>query len=453
LEKQTVLIVDDEEGIRSQLKWALADTHDVLEATSGDQALELARKHKPLVILLDISLTPREGGAEGMDLIEKFLEINSFCKIMMVTGHGQKDNALKAIRLGAYDFFNKPADLDQLKIIIARGAQVALLEKENSEMASELARVKSFENIIGDSESMHEVYNVIETVSSTDYTVLISGESGTGKELVSKAIHASSSRNECPFITINCGAIPENLLESELFGHEKGAFTDAHAQKLGKFELANTGTIFLDEIGELSLPLQVKLLRVLEDHTIERVGGRESINLDVRILAATNRDLMDEVKNGNFREDLYYRLSVIMIAMPPLKDRGDDILLLANTFLNRYASDNNKPNLSFSEVASRSIAGYDWPGNVRELENKIKRAVIMAQDKKIKPADLSLPSISSESGKMQTLQEVREGAEKICLSESLARNNWNISRVSRELGTSRTTLYDLIEKHNLRKQS
>jgi len=451
LEKSTVLIVDDEEGIRSQLKWSLADNYDVFEASGGEEALSIAVKHRPPVVLQDISLTPREGAAEGLNLIEKYLDINSFCKVIMVTGHGEKENALTAIRLGAYDFFSKPVDLDQLKIIIERAVRVSQLERENSEMASELARRKTFEQIIGDSEKMREVYEIIRTVSGTNYTILITGESGTGKELVSRAIHSSSPRGSKPFVPINCGAIPENLLESELFGHEKGAFTDAHTRKRGRFELADGGTIFLDEIGEMPLPLQVKLLRFLEDNIIERIGGSESISLDVRILVASNRNMAELVKKSSFREDLYYRISVITIDMPPLREREDDILLLANSFLNRYGLENNRPGLSFSEAAAKAILAYRWPGNVRELENKIKRAVVMAQDKKIKPQDLALPSEGRGAVKPRTLQVIREEAEKTCLAESLARNSWNISRVSRELETSRTTLYDLIEKYKLRK--
>ena len=286
MEKRVVLIVDDEEGIKTQLKWALAGEYKVLEASGVDDALELARTHLPAVVLQDISLSPREGAAEGLDLIDHYLSINPFCKIIMVTGHGEKENALKAIRLGAHDFFSKPIDLEHLKVIIERSLLVSLLEKENSQLTSELAAVKSFDKILGDSNKMREIYKIIRTVSGSDYTVLITGESGTGKELAAKAIHAWSSRGPRPFVTINCGAIPENLLESELFGHEKGAFTDAYAQKRGKFELAEGGTLFLDEIGELSLKLQVKLLRVLEDRSIERVGGHDKINLDVRILAA-----------------------------------------------------------------------------------------------------------------------------------------------------------------------
>jgi len=451
VDKPKILIVDDDEGIRSQLKWALLEKYGVFEAEGVDDAVEQAEKNRPLVVLQDIALTSREGAVEGIQLIEKYLTVNPFCKVIMVTGHGEHKNALMAVGLGAYDFFTKPLDLDQLGIIIERAINVARLEMENSELTLQLARLKTFENIIGDSESMREIYKIIKTVSESDYTVLVSGESGTGKELVAKAVHASSPRRDKPFVTINCGAIPENLLESELFGHEKGAFTDAHAQKRGKFEIADRGTIFLDEIGELSLKLQVKLLRVLEDHSIERIGGNEKISLDVRILAATNRDLIEEVKKGDFREDLFYRLSVIAIEIPPLRDRGDDILLLATTFLNRYGKENNKPNLSLTEAAARAIIAYPWPGNVRELENKVKRAVIMARDKKIKPGDLSLPSAATDDKKPKTLQEIREETEREYLSESLVRNNWNISRVSRELGTSRTTLYDLIEKYGLRK--
>jgi len=450
MDKQVLLIVDDEENIRSQLKWAYSDNYDIKEAAGQTEALELAAKFKPKVVLQDLSLTPREGANEGLALIEKYLEIDPFCKVIMVTGHAEKENALKAIRLGAYDFFSKPVDLEHLRVVIERAASISLLEQENSRLVSELARQRSFENIIGDSAKMHEVYKVIKTVSQTDYTVLITGESGTGKELVAKAIHASSQRSNRAFITINCGAIPEILLESELFGHEKGAFTDAYAQKHGKFELADRGTIFLDEIGEMSQKLQVKLLRVLENHKIERIGGHEEISLDVRILAATNRNLMEEVQKGNFREDLYYRLTVITISMPPLRERGDDILLLANIFLNRYGRENNKLNLSFSESAVKAIMAYSWPGNVRELENKVKRAVIMAQDKKISPQDLALPLPPRATDKQRSLLEVREEAEKTCLVESLERNGWNISKVSRELGTSRTTLYDLIEKYKLR---
>ncbi len=451
MDTYTVLIVDDDEGVRTQLKWALKVDYEVIEAENSDDALAAAKEHRPYVILQDIALSSREDAAEGLDLIGQYLKIQPYCKVIMVTGHSNDENALAAVGLGAYDFFSKPVDIDQLKIMIKRGINVAQLERENNDLSARLAKVKSYESIIGDSDSMKEVYKIIETVSATDYTVLISGESGTGKELVSKAIHSASPRADHPFITINCGAIPENLLEAELFGHEKGAFTDAHAQKIGKFELADKGTLFLDEIGELSLNLQVKLLRVLEDHTIERIGGREQISLDVRVLAATNRNLLDEVSKGAFREDLYYRLSVIMIDMPPLKDRGDDILLLATTFLNRYGAENGRPNLSFTEAASRSIASYNWPGNVRELENKIKRAVIMAQDKKIKPKDLTLPSVAESGGEHLSLQAVREEAEKAYLVEALIRNNWNISRVSREIGTSRTTLYDLIEKYQLKK--
>jgi two-component system NtrC family response regulator len=449
--KEKILIVDDDDGIRSQLRWGLNDSFEILEAESGKKALDLAFEHKPSVITLDISLGPREGDAEGLDLIEQFRTDNPFAKIIMITGHGQQENALRAIREGAWDFFHKPIDLDQLKIIIERAVHMCRLERENDRLTQELSQAKRYDEIIGDSDQMVAVYDVIRTVSESDYTVLITGESGTGKELVAKAIHRSSPRRDRAFVTINCGAIPENLLESELFGHEKGAFTDAHIQKQGKFELADKGTIFLDEIGEISPHLQVKLLRALENRTIERVGGRQQINLDVRILAATNRDLMKEVQEGNFREDLYYRLSVITIDLPPLREREDDIVLLASAFLNRYGKENNKSPLAFTDNAVRALLVYPWPGNVRELENKIKRAVIMTKDSQIQPQDLQIPAISSGKERIPSLQEVREKAEREALQDALSRHKWNISRVSRELNTSRTTLYDLIDKYGLKK--
>lgn len=449
MNKSVVLIVDDEEGFRSQLKWALADDYNLLEASDGEQALTLAREFHPFLILQDIALSNRVGAVEGLSLIGDYLKINPFAKVIMVTGHGHKDNALEAIRLGAYDFFGKPVDLDQLRVMIARGLQVAFLEKENSALSAELARVKGFQNIVGDSDLMQEIFKIIKTVAPTTYTVLINGESGTGKELTARAIHDSSHRRDKPFVTINCGAIPENLLESELFGHEKGAFTDAHVRKHGKFELADGGTVFLDEIGELPLGLQVKLLRVMESRTIERVGGSEEIVLDVRLLAATNQDLMEAVRKGTFRQDLFYRLSVIMVELPPLRHRGDDVLLLADLFLRRYAEENGRPHLTFSDAALRALTAFDWPGNVRELENRIKRAVLFCQDKKIKPKDLSLPAMTAD-GRRATLQEVREEAERSYLLDALKRHKGNISRISRDIGVSRPTLYDLLEKYGLK---
>ncbi|MCJ7508672.1 MAG: sigma-54 dependent transcriptional regulator, partial [candidate division Zixibacteria bacterium] len=296
---------------------------------------------------------------------------------------------------------------------------------------------------------MKEVFRIVKTISITDATVLVVGESGTGKEMVAKAIHNRSPRKDKPFITINCGAIPETLLESELFGHEKGAFTDAQAQKKGKLEYANEGTVFLDEIGELTLPLQVKLLRFLQDHQIERIGGKNPIDLDVRVIAATNRSLLKEVNSRTFREDLYYRLSVITLDLPPLRERKDDILLLAQSFLNRSCLEYNKPGLAFSTKTLDKLRQYDWPGNVRELENKVKRAVILTQEKKISPSDLGFEY--EETVKGTSLQDIKEqaGAERI--KEALLHNNWNISKASKELEVSRATLYNLMEKYGIKR--
>jgi two-component system NtrC family response regulator len=324
------------------------------------------------------------------------------------------------------------------------------LELENLRLSKRLEKRQKFNEIIGSSKKMLEIFKLIEAVSKSDYSVLLTGESGTGKELAARAIHDSSNRKGKPFIAINCGAIPENLLESELFGHEKGAFTDAVSQKKGKFEYAHKGTLFLDEIGDLSFPLQVKLLRFLQDQKIERVGGKELIDLDVRVIAATNADLARKVQEKAFREDLFYRLSVITIDMPPLRERGDDVVLLAKIFLERFAEENKKSGLTFTPSAIAQISEYEWPGNVRELENKIKRAVILAVDKKIKPSDLGFEA--SEKQEILPLQKIREETESRHILNALQKNNWNISKTASALGTSRTTLYDLMEKYNIKKR-
>jgi two-component system NtrC family response regulator len=367
----------------------------------------------------------------------------------MVTGHGEKENALAAVDAGAFDFYVKPIDLDELKIIIKRAVYLQQLEIENARLAESLQDGRAFPEIIGDSVKMREVFRLIDTVAVTSYTVLISGESGTGKELVAKAIHQRSDRAERPFVTINCGAIPETLLESELFGHEKGAFTDAVSTKVGKFELAHQGTLFLDEIGELSLPLQVKLLRFLQDRIIERVGGKEQIQVDVRVIAATNRALSREVESRTFREDLYYRLSVITIELPPLRDREDDVLLIATHLLRGYAEENRRGEMSFHPSAVAVLRAYEWPGNIRELENRLKRAVILSSGSKLTAANLGLESLGGEP--LRSLQEVREETEVNHIKAALLRSNWNISKAARELGTSRTTLYDLLDKYKIQK--
>jgi len=452
---KTILIVDDEKGIRDQLFWALNDQYTVHLAEDSRSALEITRKERPAVVCLDLSLTGAEDEREGLDLIGQVLEIDPTIKIIMITAHGQKENALLCIDRGAYDFFSKPVELDELKVVINRGLYLNRLERENRALQQDLYQRDRFEDIIGSSEQIHQVFNLIKTMATTEYTVLVTGESGTGKELVARAIHQRSKRTDKPFIPINCGAIPENLLESELFGFEKGAFTDAHQQKIGRLEQGNGGTVFLDEIGALSLKLQVKLLRFLEDRRIERIGGNRQIELDVRILAATNRVLSDEVREGRFREDLFYRLSVLQIELPPLRDRGEDILFLANYFLSRFSEDQQRRGLRLSAEAAQAIINHNWPGNVRELENKIKRAVVLTQGKNVAPGDLGLAGPRGpveEVPSLTTLQEVREYAEREHLRRALTAENWNISKVGRLLETSRTTLYELIEKYGLKRE-
>lgn len=450
MEKEKILIVDDEEGIRTQLSWALKDEYDTILASNADEALALARKEKPDLVTLDVALSTYEHEKDGLDILEDLLQIDPLLKVIVITGHGEQVNALRAISSGASDFYTKPINLEELKVIIKRNLHVQMLERENKELIEELEE-KKFEDIIGSSPKMVEVFKTIKKIATTDVTVLVTGESGTGKEMVAKAIHHKSLRKDKPFVTINCGAIPETLLESELFGHEKGAFTDAYIQKKGKFEYANEGTIFLDEIGELPLSLQVKLLRFLQDHQIERIGGKEPIPLDLRIIAATNKPLEKEVQSKKFREDLYYRLSVINVQLPPLRERGEDVIILANAMLNVFSEEFNKINLSFSQKSILRMKEYGWPGNVRELENMVKRAVIMCQSKRITPSDLGF-SFEEESKKPLSLQVIRENAEKEAILDALNLNDWNISNASKYLDVSRTTLYGLLEKYKLKKQ-
>ena len=450
MEKEKILIVDDEEGIRTQLSWALKDEYEIILASNAEEALTLARKEKPDLVTLDVALSTYEHEKDGLDILEDLLQIDPLLKVIVITGHGEQINALRAISSGASDFYTKPINLDELKVIIKRNLHVQRLERENKELIEELEE-KKFEDIIGSSPKMVEVFKTIKKIATPDVTVLITGESGTGKEMVAKAVHRKSLRKDKPFVTINCGAIPETLLESELFGHEKGAFTDAYIQKKGKFEYANEGTIFLDEIGELPLSLQVKLLRFLQDHQIERVGGKDPIPLDLRIVAATNKPLEKEVQLKKFREDLYYRLSVITINLPPLKEREEDVIILANAFLNAFSKEFNKLSLSFSQKSIIKLKDYAWPGNVRELENKVKRAVIMCQSKRITPFDLGF-SLEEESKRPLSLQAIRESAEKEAILEALNLNEWNISNAAKYLDVSRTTLYGLLEKYKLKKQ-
>ena len=449
--RQKLLIVDDDEDLRTQMKWALAREYDVLLAEDRDTAMAMLASKRPHVVTLDLGLPPQPAGVEeGFAILDGIVNDYGQTKVIIITGRSEKEHALRAVDNGAYDFFYKPIDLDELKVVLRRAFHVARLEREQQALKKKLSGF-TFEGMMGTSPKMQEVYSIIRKVATTDAPILIMGESGTGKELVAAAIHRLSVRQANPFIVINCGAIPENLLESELFGHEKGAFTGAHIQRKGRFEMADGGTLFLDEIGELPMSLQVKLLRFLQERVVERVGGREQIEVDTRIIAATNRDLKEEMQAGNFREDLYYRLGVIFISIPPLRERNGDSILLAKAFMERYAEENRKKIKGFTPEAIDAIDQYNWPGNVRELENRIKRAVIMSEGRKLTPADLEMTAPLARFEAM-TLKEARESLERELIIKSLVRNSDNLTKAATELGISRPTLYDLMEKFGLPKE-
>ena len=450
MRKQKLLIVDDEEDLRTQMKWALAADYDVYLAEDRQSALDIINKEQPAVITLDLGLPPNPAGVEeGFAILDYILDKYNHTKVIIITGRSEKEHALRAVEKGAYDFFYKPIQLDELKVVLKRAFHVSQLEQEQREMRHRLSG-DTFEGMIGTSSKMQDVFSAIRKVATTDAPVLIRGESGTGKELVARAIHRLSIYESKPFIPINCSAIPENLIESELFGHEKGTFTGATAQRKGRFEMAEGGTLFLDEIGDLPLAIQVKLLRFLQEKTIERVGGREQIEVNARVLAATNRDLEEAMKNATFRDDLFYRLSVINISLPALREREADVLLLAKTFLDRYASEVRKKSKRFSGQAIEAIERYSWPGNVRELENRIKRAVIMSDSKNITPEDLEM-EIAVGKKEIVALKDAREILEKDLILKALARNENKLAKAAADLGVSRPTLYDLMEKLGISK--
>lgn len=451
MKKPKLLIVDDDEDLRTQMKWALAEEYKVFLAEDRKSALAMFKKELPPVITLDLGLPPHPAGVEeGFLTLSEILAENGQVKVVIITGRGEKENALQAVAQGAYDFFYKPIQLDELKVVIKRAFYLSQLEQEQRKLQNRLSG-DSFEGMLGTCPKMLEVFSTIKKVSATDAPVLITGESGTGKELVAHAIHSISSRKSKSFIPINCGAIPENLLEGELFGHEKGSFTGAHAQRKGRIEMAEGGTLFLDEIGELPLSLQVKLLRFLQEKVIERIGGREEIEVDTRVVSATNRDLEAAMKDGSFRNDLYFRLGVISISLPPLRERKGDVLLLAKAFLERYAEENRKNIKGFTSLAINAIEQYEWPGNIRELENRIKRAIIMAEGRKITPEDLEIASVHTRFEGFG-LKEAREILEKELIIKALSRNSGNLTKAALELGISRPTLYDLMERSGIPKE-
>ncbi|MGA1871751.1 MAG: PEP-CTERM-box response regulator transcription factor [bacterium] len=448
-DRPRLLIVDDDPGISNQLKWGLCKDYKVFIASDPETALTVLEKELPPVVTLDLGLPPRpDDGEIGLQLLGTILKRNPMSKVIIISGNTDKENALKAVHMGAYDFYYKPIDIDEIKVILKRAFHIQSLERENIELQKKLDKEIRFENLIGQSPQILKVFSTIRKVATSNIPVLIMGESGTGKEMVSQSIHKQSQRKEKPFVAINCGAIPENLLESELFGHEKGSFTGAYTQQKGKIEYAHKGTLFLDEIGELSPSLQVKLLRFLQEHTIERVGGRESIRIDARIIAATQKDLIEATQDGSFREDLYYRLSVVSINIPPLRERGDDILLLSKYFFHRFNNELRRKYKGFNQDAFSAILAHKWPGNIRELENKIKRAVIMGEGSWITPYDLDLKRPTTPLEEL-SLKEARERAEIGIIKRALDKNNGNITKAATDIGVSRPTLYDLMKKYGI----
>ncbi len=446
--KKNLLVVEDDKGLQNQLRWAF-DGFDVTVTGDRPEAISQLRRLQPGVVLLDLGLPPDPGGVtEGMATLSEILSLAPETKIIIVTGDNDRANAVKAIALGAYDFHQKPADPELLALLVERAQHVYELEVENRRLQT-YDQDMPLKGIITASPQMIKVCRTIEKIAPSNITTLLLGASGTGKERCAQALHELSLRADESLITINCAAIPENLLESELFGYEKGAFTGAAKQTPGKIEYADKGTLFLDEIGDLPMELQAKLLRFLQERVVERIGGRKEIPVDVRILCATHQNLQELIEQGLFREDLYYRISEMVIEIPPLKDREGDILLLAKSFLNLWGKEYNSSAASFSPEAIAAIEAYDWPGNVRELESRIKRAAIMAGGNQVSVEDLELGDVKAEPMPLN-LKEVREEAERRAIIRALSHSNQNISDAANSLGITRPTLYNLMEKLGLK---
>jgi len=443
--KKKLLIVEDDPGLQSQMRWCFEDM-EVFVASDRESALSQLRRIEPQVVTLDLGLPPDSGGAtEGFKTLEEILKLAPNTKIIVVTGREEKQNAVTAIGLGASDFFQKPLDADILSFVVNRAFKLYELEKENQELSTGSSS-SSIKGVIASSPKMLDICRMIEKIAPADVTTLLLGETGTGKEVLAKAIHHLSPRTDESFSAINCGAIPENLLESELFGYEKGAFTGATQMKKGKIELANGGTLFLDEIGDMPMPLQVKLLRFLQERVIERIGSVKVIPVDVRVICATHQNLQTHIEQGLFREDLYYRVSEITLNIPPLREREGDSIIIAQALLKNISLQMKRPNLSFSEDAMRAIKSYSWPGNVREVINKVKRAIIMADDKKVTATDLELSDTTTLSEEALNLRKIRDAAERMAITQALLAAQNNMAKAARLLGVTRPTLYNLTEK-------
>ncbi len=443
--KRKLLVVDDDPGLQKQLRWCFED-YEVEVAGDRESALAMLKKHKARVVTLDLGLPPDPANAsEGLEALREMLALAPATKIVVVTGNDDREVAVRAVAQGAYDFYEKPIDPDILRLIVERASALAELEEENARLTQQAAM--PLDGVIAGSESMNEVCRRIEKIAPTHTTVLLLGESGTGKEVLARALHNLSDRSEKDFVAINCAAIPENLLESELFGYEKGAFTGANKQTRGKLEFADGGTLFLDEIGDLPSSLQAKLLRFLQERVIERVGGREEIAVDTRVICATHKDLRALIADNLFREDLYYRVSEVAVTIPPLRERIGDTILIARSLLQRFNDLHHGRIKDFSPAAIRAIEMYDWPGNVRELENRVKRAVIMADHKFIEPADLELNA--DDEAEIKTLKEFREQAEATAVRQALAVTDGQVGKAAELLAVSRPTVYHLLKKYDI----
>ncbi len=446
-ELPVLLVVEDDEGLQRQLKWAY-DGYQVVCAGDRQGALDAVRMHEPAVVTLDLGLPPDPDGTdEGFATLEEILRLQPGTKVIVATGHGARESALKAIGMGAYDFYRKPVDIDELGLIVARAFHLHAIEDENRRLEGD-GSATVLGSILTAAPEMTKVAKTIERVASADVAVMLLGASGTGKELLARAVHEKSGRKGT-FVAINCAAIPENLLEAELFGYERGAFTGAVKSNVGKIELAQGGTLFLDEVGDIPLPLQVKLLRFLQERVIERIGGRQPIAVDTRIVCATHQDLDAMIADGRFREDLYYRLAEIVVKIPSLAERAGDAVLLARHFVSRFSRELNPSVQSLSADALAAIDAYPWPGNVRELENRVKRAVIMADGRSLLASDLDLPGGEGGPSVPINLRAAREVADRTAICQAMTRSENNISGAARLLGISRPTLYDLLKQYRL----
>ncbi|HET9812925.1 MAG TPA: PEP-CTERM-box response regulator transcription factor [Sphingomicrobium sp.] len=446
-ELPVLLVVEDDEGLQRQLKWAY-EGYQVVCAGDRRSAIEAVRMHEPMVVTLDLGLPPDPDGTdEGFAVLEEVLRLKPDAKVIVATGHGARESALKAIGMGAYDFYKKPVDIDELGLIVARAFHLHEIEAENRRLESGGGSAV-LGSIVTAAPEMLKVAKTIERVASANVSVMLLGASGTGKELLAQAVHDQSGRGGA-FVAINCAAIPENLLEAELFGYERGAFTGAVKSNIGKIELAQGGTLFLDEVGDIPLPLQVKLLRFLQERVIERIGGRQPIAVDTRIVCATHQDLEAMIAEGRFREDLYYRLAEIVVKIPSLAERAGDAALLARHFVNRFSRELNPGVQALSPEAVAAVDAHAWPGNVRELENRIKRAIIMAEGRSVSAADLDLPGAATQEAPPINLRAAREVADRKAIRQAMSRTENNISGAAKLLGISRPTLYDLLKQYRL----